>query len=43
VQDLAAAEIGRYWIRLVELNRPHLRSGDPDVVYPGEAIALPAH
>jgi hypothetical protein len=43
VENLATAEIGWYWIRLVELNRPHLRSGDPDVVYPGEVIALPAH
>jgi hypothetical protein len=39
--DLTARDIGRYWLRLVELNRPHLRSGDPDIVYVGETIVLP--
>jgi nucleoid-associated protein YgaU len=36
-----AADVGPYWRRLVALNRPHLRSGDPNLVYPGETIELP--
>lgn len=36
-----AADVAPYWRRLVELNRPHLRSGDPDLVYPDESIELP--
>ena len=36
-----AADVAPYWRSLVELNRPHLRSGDPDLVYPGESIELP--
>jgi nucleoid-associated protein YgaU len=36
-----AADVAPYWRRLVELNRPHLRSGDPDLLYPGETIELP--
>jgi hypothetical protein len=36
-----ATDVAPYWRRLVELNRPHLRSGDPDLVYPGESIELP--
>ncbi len=33
--------VGPYWRRVVEANRPHLRSGDPDLIYPGEEIRLP--
>jgi hypothetical protein len=36
-----ATDVAPYWWRLVELNRPHLRSGDADLVYPGETIELP--
>jgi hypothetical protein len=36
-----AADVAPYWRRLVALNRPHLRSGDPNLVYPGETIELP--
>lgn len=39
--DLTAREIGRYWVRLLNINEPHLRSGDPNVVYPGETVLLP--
>jgi hypothetical protein len=41
VNELTARDIGRYWMRLVDLNKPHLRSGDPNVVHPGEMILLP--
>lgn len=39
--DLTAAEIAPYWSRVVEVNRPRLRSGDSDLVYPGEIVELP--
>lgn len=35
------AEIGPYWIRMVEANRNRIRSGDPDLVFPGEVLVLP--
>jgi hypothetical protein len=41
IADLTSTEIALYWVRLVEDNRPHLRSGDPDLVYPDEVIELP--
>jgi len=40
-EDLTAAEVGHYWVRLVDHNRGHLRSRDPDLIYPGEQITLP--
>lgn len=45
-----AARLGRsptlpvlaaYWRRLVEANEGLLRSGDPDLIYPGETVLLP--
>ncbi len=35
-------EVDPYWRRLIVVNRDHLRSGDPDLIYPGEVISLPA-
>ncbi len=35
-------EIAPYWRRVVEVNTPQLRSGDPDLIYPGEIVQLPA-
>ena len=35
-------EISLYWRRVVDDNRPNLRSGDPDLIYPGEIVTLPA-
>lgn len=35
-------EIAPYWRDVVEVNRPHLESGDPDLIYPGEVVELPA-
>jgi hypothetical protein len=34
-------EVADYWVRVVEANRNGLRSGDPDLIYPGEEITLP--
>jgi hypothetical protein len=39
--DLAPADIAPYWLRVVELNRQRLRSGNPNLVYPGEVVELP--
>ncbi len=35
-------ETARYWRLVIETNRPTLRSGDPNLIYPGEVIQLPA-
>ena len=35
------AVITSYWRRVIEANRPTLRSGDPNLIYPGEIINLP--
>jgi hypothetical protein len=39
--DLSPADIAPYWMRVVELNRQRLRSGNPNLVYPGEVVELP--
>lgn len=38
---LTKQDIASYWGRLVELNRPRLRSENPDLIFPGEIIELP--
>lgn len=40
-EPLGDADIAPYWARLVEANRPHLRSGDPNLIHPGEVIVFP--
>jgi hypothetical protein len=39
--DLSPADIASYWLRVVEINRPRFRSGNPNLVYPGEVVELP--
>jgi hypothetical protein len=39
--ELAPADVASYWLRVVEINRPRLRSGNPSLVYPGEVVELP--
>ena len=34
-------EISPYWRRVIATNRPKLRSGDPDLIFPGEVVTLP--
>lgn len=36
-----ADEHRRYWVQVVEAACPVIRSGDPDLIYPGEEIPLP--
>jgi nucleoid-associated protein YgaU len=33
--------IARYWRTVIARNQPRIRSGDPDLIYPGEVILLP--
>jgi nucleoid-associated protein YgaU len=33
--------VGPYWRQVIEVNRDGLRSGDPDLIYPGEVITVP--
>ena len=42
VATLRAEEIAPYWTRLCMLNVEHLRSGNPNLVHPGEVVRLPA-
>jgi nucleoid-associated protein YgaU len=35
------AEVSPYWRQVIETNREGLRSGDPDLIYPGEIVTLP--
>ncbi len=38
----APMEVDPYWRSVVELNLPALKSGDADLIYPGEQIVLPS-
>jgi hypothetical protein len=35
------AETGPYWRRVVQTNRDRIKSGDPDLIFPGEVLILP--
>lgn len=34
-------EHARYWVLVIEASHPVIRSGDPDLIYPGEEVPLP--
>lgn len=40
-EDATDAEIHGPWRAMVEANRDRLRSGDPDLIFPGEHLVLP--
>lgn len=40
-RDPSEREIASYWRLVVDENRDRLRSGDPDLIYPGEVVVLP--
>lgn len=40
-EDLGEHEIARYWVRVIRENRSRIRSGNPDLIYPGETLVLP--
>jgi nucleoid-associated protein YgaU len=37
-----ASEITPVWVEVIAANRDRLRSGDPDLIFPGEIVVLPA-
>lgn len=39
--DPQPREVAAHWVEVVERNTPHLRSGDPNLIYPGEMVELP--
>lgn len=38
----AGIRVGTYWHAVIAANRPHIRSGNPNLIYPGETILLPS-
>ncbi len=36
------AQIGSYWVDMIEVNRESLSSGNPNLIYPGEVLRMPA-
>lgn len=40
-EDSPESDVAPYWRRVVLVNTPRLRSGDPDLIYPGETVELP--
>ncbi len=41
--DTCERGVATYWRTVVEANRAALRSGNPNLIFPGEVIALPPH
>lgn len=41
VDHPTSRQVAGYWAGVIEANRHRLRSGDPDLIYPGEEILLP--
>ncbi len=35
------SDVAPYWVRMIDANCAVIRSGDPDLIYPGEVLALP--
>ena len=33
--------VAPFWRKVVDANRDHIRSGDPDLIFPGEKVRLP--
>jgi hypothetical protein len=40
-RDPSDRDIAAYWLRVIAANRATLRSGDPNLIYPGEIVELP--
>lgn len=40
--EIRTREVAGYWMRMLAANRARLRSGNPDLIYPGEYVRLPA-
>jgi hypothetical protein len=40
-REASDAEIAAYWLQVVGVNLSRIRSGDPDLIFPGEILLLP--
>jgi nucleoid-associated protein YgaU len=40
-REVSDTEIAPYWLKLVGTNLSRIRSGDPDLIFPGEILLLP--
>ena len=40
-REAANEEVSPYWRLVIAANRDTIRSGDPDLIFPGEIITLP--
>lgn len=41
LDEVPQTDVAAYWERVIDTNRSGLRSGNPDLVYPGEVITFP--
>ena len=40
-RGVSDAEIAPYWLKVIGVNLSRIRSGDPDLIFPGEIVLLP--
>ena len=40
-EALTEAEVAAYWLALMEANEGRLRSGNPNLIFPGEIVICP--
>jgi nucleoid-associated protein YgaU len=38
---LTDADVAPYWLAVIAANHDRIRSGDPDLIFPGEVLILP--
>jgi hypothetical protein len=41
-REASDTEVAPYWLKVVAMNLTRIRSGDPDLIFPGETLLLPA-
>jgi len=41
-RSVSDTEVALYWLRVIAANLPTIQSGDPDLIYPGEVLVMPA-
>jgi hypothetical protein len=40
-EEITDADVAPYWLAVIAANRNRIRSGDPDLIFPGEVLILP--
>jgi hypothetical protein len=40
-REVSDVEVAPYWLKVVGVNLSRIRSGDPDLIFPGEILSLP--